>query len=174
VRLFFALWPGADTRTRIARIASAYAIDAERLTPAGDLHLTLQFLGEVDDATRVALRRAAGQIRAPAFLLTLNRGGLWRRAGVAWLAPATIPAALAQLAQDLHAASRALGIAVESRPFTPHVTLARRAHTPPHLPRASVIEWQVTDFALISSRTLASGAHYDVLQRWPLWALPSD
>lgn len=174
MRLFFALRPKADTRARIARMASECGIDADRLTPAANLHLTLQFLGEVDAVTRIALTRAGGRIRAPAFALTLSRAGLWRRAGVAWLAPATIPAALVRLAHDLHAISTTLGIADEPRPFTPHVTLARRARTPPRLPGEWSIEWQVTDFALVSSRTLAGGADYEVVETWPLATAASD
>ncbi len=105
-----------------------------RWTPAANLHLTLRFLGETTAAQHDAL---AAQLRALAattrpFDLTLGGIGCfpnWRRASVLWLGlqEDAGSATLARMQRDVEALCVAAGFAPETRPFAPHLTLARVA-----------------------------------------------
>jgi 2'-5' RNA ligase len=96
------------------------------------LHLTLRFLGELEPARSKALesawRRAVLGI-GPVPLRLAGAGAFpdARRPRVVWLGLTEGPAggALARLAERLEETARAEGFLPESRPFSPHVTLAR-------------------------------------------------
>jgi 2'-5' RNA ligase len=74
--------------------------------------------------------------------------------------------ALLQLQGRLAQALDLRGFVLEARPFTPHVTLARKVARP--LPGEAMppIAWRVTDFALM--RSDARGGRYETLGRWGL------
>lgn len=96
-------------------------------TPEENLHLTLVFLGEQDRRTLADLDSALQAIAAPAFPITLQGVGAFGAAKDKRLAFATVAEnpALRHLQAKVETAVRSAGIAVESRRFTPHVTLAR-------------------------------------------------
>jgi 2'-5' RNA ligase len=95
-----------------------------------NIHLTLKFLGNVavdmlDDITG-ALEKAAQGI-AP-FHLEVKELGVFpnlRRVQVAWVGISGEVDKLAQLQQHIESNLAPLGFAPESRPFVPHLTLAR-------------------------------------------------
>jgi 2'-5' RNA ligase len=97
-----------------------------RLTPRVRRHLTLVFLGQVGQRQRGELadrlRRAAA--RSPRLTLRLEGGGSFGRR-VAWVGLAGDRAGLGRLAARTAAAARRSGIAVEDRPYRPHVSVAR-------------------------------------------------
>jgi len=94
------------------------------------IHLTLKFLGNVavnrlGDITG-AMETAAQGI--PPFRLEVKELGVFpnlRRAQVAWVGISGEVDKLGQLQQRLESNLAPLGFAPESRPFTPHLTLAR-------------------------------------------------
>lgn len=86
------------------------------------LHLTLAFLGEVEDAAPAMV--AAEALRgAGAFPLTLEGVG---RFGDTWWAGVAENPALEALALGLQRDLRRRGFSLEERPWRPHITLARR------------------------------------------------
>ncbi len=92
-------------------------------------HLTLQFLGQVDDpvigAIRAALRVTAA--RHTPFSVQLRGAGVFpdvHRPAVLWLGVAPCKPLLA-LQSDVARALAALDFEPERRPFHPHVTVAR-------------------------------------------------
>lgn len=94
-----------------------------------NLHVTLKFLGQIDEARVDAIGDAltAAVRRTPAFEVSVGGLGAFptaTRARVLWvgLAPAT---PLAGLAAEVDAAVAPFGIERESRPFAAHVTLGR-------------------------------------------------
>ena len=94
------------------------------------IHLTLKFLGsiaahKIGDITR-AIEAAAQGI--PPFHLEVRDLGVFpnlRRVQVVWVGVGGEVDKLGQLQQRIEAGLVPLGFAPESRPFTPHLTLAR-------------------------------------------------
>lgn len=172
-RLFFALWPDAPARAALARLALDVAQAAHGRAPRADnLHVTLAFLGSVDDAD-VARAVAAGMraaAAAGAFDVALARLGGTRR-GIAWCAPAVVPTGLGRLHEALAAALHEAGFATEARSFRPHVTLARDCAGPlRRAPLPAPIGWRADALALVASTPAPGGSHYRDLARWPLAA----
>ncbi|WP_440995534.1 RNA 2',3'-cyclic phosphodiesterase [Arhodomonas sp. SL1] len=165
-RLFFALWPSAAARRGLVGIARR--LPAGRRVRSANLHMTLAFLGDCDAGARVRAITAAQTLAVPpAFTLVLERTALWRRPGVALVAPRETPPELEALVGRLQAALAAHGIPLDKRPFRAHVTLARRASGEmPALRRP--IEWPIEEFRLMASRLTAAGPEYRWIARWPL------
>ena len=73
-RIFFALWPGAETRAALQQAAQSVAIERPaRRVPVYNLHLTLHFIGNVSRETAQAMRSAAHAVEASAFELRMDR-----------------------------------------------------------------------------------------------------
>ena len=162
-RLFVAHWPDAGVRARLAACRDAWSWPANaRPVASGNLHATLHFIGSFprERIAALAARLAAVEVEAP----TLRPKGmeLWR-GGIAVLTLQPEPRLLA-LQQRVGEALLASGIALETRPFTPHVTIARkatRAIAPSELP---LFSWRPTGFALVES--VGGQARYEVLESW--------
>lgn len=156
MRLFFASWPPPE----VAEALSRWAREAQRecggrATREDLIHLTLAFLGDADPAVASATAHAA---HAGAMSFPLEIARYWKRNRIVWVGPQEVPRELAALA-------RALG---EAREFAAHITLVRKARGPGHLPPLPVLEWPVTEFALMNSRLEPEGPVYEVLERFPL------
>jgi 2'-5' RNA ligase len=120
----------AYLRGEIERLRRA-APAARWVDPAG-LHLTLAFLGEMDDARLAEVAPAVAEAAAGAEPFTLTIGGLGtfgapRAPRVVWAGVGGALRPLGELHQRLRAALVRRGFAVEARPYTPHLTLARVA-----------------------------------------------
>lgn len=139
-----------------------------RRIPAGNVHLTLAFLGSVDATTRACLERGAGAIRAQAFDLTLDTLGCFRRHGLLWTGTSRAPAALVELVTAIHALQTACGLSPDPRAFQIHVTLARNLRRCPPERAIEPILWRVPEFALVRSELGSGGARYHVLRTWTL------
>jgi 2'-5' RNA ligase len=166
-RLFFAIWPPDDARDALARLAGDVAQVAEgKPVEAAKIHLTLAFLGEVDEARIAALAAHARALDSARFTLVLDRVGSFRRSRVAWAGSSVVPGALVTLQGRLEQGLRAAGFALDERPFSPHVTLARK--TRKSVPMASIeaIELRCEAVALVQSRP-GTGT-YSTLESWPL------
>jgi 2'-5' RNA ligase len=166
MRLFFALWPDDATRAALASAAALLNLRDGQPVQHADLHMTLAFLGEVPEARVAALCAMAAELRASSFELGISAAGWWRRSRVAWLAPASVPAALTGLAMALQ---QGAGIAVEgAASYRPHVTVARGVRCPPGLLSSFSVPWAVRDFVLVSSNSASTGPRYQTLAQWPL------
>lgn len=143
-------------------------------------HLTLTFLGEVQDPALEAAHEAFQAIRAPGFDLGLSGVDLFGGAKprVVW-AGVDRSEPLMRLQAKVDHAARAAGIAVEGGRYVPHVTLGRipaiTAEETMRLERAVVAQtgfragpFAVRDFVLYESRPSPKGPRYDELARYPL------
>jgi len=171
VRVFFAIWPDRDAHERLAALAQDVAARTRGRAPrAGNLHVTVAFIGEIAPERIDALCAigATAAARAAPFVLTLDCAGTFRGTGIAWAGASMPPAELARLARDLADALTANAFAVEGRAFTPHVTLARRCTAPTNASVSAPIAWTVTRLVLNTSEPTADGPHYRVVAAWPL------
>ncbi|MEE8320863.1 MAG: RNA 2',3'-cyclic phosphodiesterase [Gammaproteobacteria bacterium] len=167
-RLFFALWPDHETRERIAAVSKMLPEKCGRRVPAANLHITLVFLGNIDEQQCRDVQQAASEISSRSFTLKLDRAGKWSRSKVIWLAHTTIPEELTSLVAELNESAINCRIQIENRPYRPHVTLARKVRGPVPPLDIEPFEWAIKSFALVQSETLPQGAQYAVIQNWPL------
>lgn len=101
-----------------------------RWTTAANLHLTLRFLGEIDDLQRRALEDALATLAREHSRLLLDAGGLGcfpntRRPNVIWCGIEGGGAALARLQADVERTARRIGLPAEEKSFAPHLTIGR-------------------------------------------------
>jgi 2'-5' RNA ligase len=117
-------------RQRLAADAAGDLARAWRWTPSANLHLTLRFLGETSAPQQRAIEAALAAAAAAAGPFALQTGTLGafpnlRRPSILWLNLGGGLAQLAALQERAEQAARAEGFAAETRPFTPHLTIAR-------------------------------------------------
>lgn len=163
-RLFVALWPG----DRFQRALHAWCkpwLRAAGTRPVAprQLHLTLHFLGEVPRARLPALRSAL-RVPFPTFPLEFTGCEGWPH-GLLVAKPDARPEPLIALHATLGEALARLGLALDSRPFRPHVTLARHHAGAVPAAAAQPLVWTVTACALVESEA-RSGGSYVVLEHW--------
>jgi len=166
-RLFFALWPDQGVRDALQAWQKVCLPESVRPTHRDDLHLTLHFLGQVD-ADRVDDLLVLGRnIHVPRFELILDHLGHFARPRVLWAGLESEPIALRNLHEDLAEGLRDLRFELESRPYRPHVTLARKVRTRPEIPDLHAIGWQARRWALVESCP-GQVPLYTPLQTWDL------
>ena len=163
-RLFFALWPDPEVRTRLAAVARRWT---RRPIADHKLHMTLLFLGGRSPQEQACFCQAASAVECEPFELELDYLGAWPRAGIQWLGTSRLCGVLSGLVERLTAVSEPCGFEAEKRPFVPHITLARRVRHPKVKTGLEAIRWPVHDFVLLESVSDDGGSRYEVLQRWP-------
>lgn len=174
-RLFFALWPSSAMAERLATLAKdCHASCGGRTMRRETLHLTLAFIGELDEARLPALRAAAATLFAAAtgaapkaFFLSLDQLGYWPHNGIVWAGCSAPDAAVMSLADGLAATLQTAGFALEARAFLPHVTLLRDAKVAA-LPAMPLLPWPAHEVLLVRSDLSAGHAAYEIIDRWPL------
>jgi 2'-5' RNA ligase len=131
VRLFFAIELGTAVGEALHQAANPLrALEAGLAwIPAEKLHLTIKFLGEVDDAGAAKLIDAVEQVARLHRPFDMTLGGVgafpnFPRARVVWIGVESDPK-LEWLHHDLEIACADVGYEVEGRAFRPHITLAR-------------------------------------------------
>ena len=91
VRLFFALWPSDAVRAALAEWAKVlHGACGGRPTRAGNLHMTLAFLGETRLARCDELKRVAAGVAVRRVELVVDQPGYWKHNRIAW-AGASVP-----------------------------------------------------------------------------------
>ncbi len=187
VRLFVGLTIPDDVRGRLAALLCG--LPGARWAAPENMHVTVRFIGEVDEAVGEHLAEALDVISAPAFEIAFAGLGVFerrRRPTALWAGVAAEPA-LDHLHGKIESALvRAGGLEPEGRKFSPHVTLARfrarsknsgKTKAPP---MDRVAEWLETHgdfrtrpfavdrFVLFRSRLGSGGAHYEKVAAYPL------
>lgn len=167
LRLFFALWPDAATRERLADWTRAiHRASGGRAMRPENVHLTLAFLGSTPSATLPAITAAARQVAPRVFTLRIDEPGYWRHNQIAWAGVKAPPPELDALVGDLRAALVAARIAFDPKAFVAHITLVRKAQPGFKLPHLAPIDWPVREFVLVRSATGPEGSTYEVEERW--------
>jgi 2'-5' RNA ligase len=158
MRLFLAIEPDAAVTAAVASVQHtlqqvlADAASAIRWTPPGNAHVTLHFLGEVPPHALDALRAVLGEtLPGRAFTATLGAAGAFPpsgRASTLWIRVGRGASEMQRVQADLAERLRLGHMAVDPRPFSPHITIGRvRQHHRQKLPalRARLDEVQVPD-----------------------------
>lgn len=144
-----------------------------KLTRPEQCHLTLKFLGEIDEPQAKSLRLALREIRQAPFRLSLTRLGAFpdtHRPRVIWLGVSDST----QLEALARSVDRATSAIAQDKPFAAHLTLARIKDPITRL-APDVLEalappfaFAVGDFVLFESVLTREGALHEVIERFPL------
>jgi 2'-5' RNA ligase len=194
VRAFIAIELPPDVLAQIGRLQDRVRQDVPPglvrwVRPAG-IHLTLKFLGDVDQGQLPEIGRALCEACARHAPLELQIGELGcfpnaRRPRVLWVGVQDEGAALRDLQRDVERAISPLGFPPDRRGFHPHLTLGRVKASRPS--RRKQAEWEalgayaarararvgqlsVEAVHLMRSELLPSGAVYSSLATCPLAA----
>jgi 2'-5' RNA ligase len=167
-KLFFALWPDQTIREGLLRIGRELPPHGGHAPHPPDLHLTLVFLGPVTAEQYPCVVRAAAAIRGVPFDLTIDRVGYWSRPRILWCAPAETPEPLQTLVADLQRELLHCGFRPEKRPYSPHVTLARKSRPVEFQLLSESLSWPAREFVLVASGPGGEPPRYRILERWPL------
>jgi len=183
MRLFVAIEVSEDVRARIGeRIAALRRPgDGWKWVRPETVHLTLRFLGEVEGGRAAEL---GGGIRAAlagecGCTFRVAGGGAFpnaRRPRVLWFGIVGVrpDGSLDRLATSVERAVRELGFDPEPRPFRAHLTVARARRDARPAPPTDLAdehdlgEVSVGRIVLMRSELSASGARYEVVDRFPL------
>jgi 2'-5' RNA ligase len=140
-------------------------------------HLTLRFIGDVDDITAQEIALMLGRVKRGAFDLHLEGlmsfGGRKPRAVVAAVAQAQ---ALLDVQAEHERLMQRIGLEPEGRKYTPHVTLARLRDSSSravaeYLSARGLFRtpaFRVSRFVLFSARASVGGGPYVVEAGYPL------
>jgi 2'-5' RNA ligase len=131
IRLFVAIELPEDVRQRIAAMRGG--VPGARWLHPENMHVTVRFIGGVDEGTCHDIDAALSQIRAPAFDIMLEGVGFFGAARTARVlfVPVAPSRPLAFLHDKIESALVRMGLEPEDRKFQPHVTLARLRSAPP-------------------------------------------
>ncbi len=176
MRLFVALTLPDGIVARLNLMCSG--IPGARWVEPSNMHITLRFIGEVDEPTAEEINYNLSHIEAPAFdlgLQGLDTFGQGYKAHALWVG-VSLTRELAHLQNKVESAVTRTGQPPEGRKFTPHVTLARL--TKPEAGRLqSFIEgnnlfkagpFTVDQFTLFESQPGNGGPVYTALEDYTL------
>jgi 2'-5' RNA ligase len=182
LRLFVALDLDDDARRAIARVQRrvATALGADRLMKAVDpahMHLTLVFLGEMAERTVPGIvDTLSTDIDVRPFAAEYQGLGVFPPSGaprILWLGVGHGGSEIIRLQREAARRLEGLGVALERRPFHPHLTLARwrssratdRERALSAESRATVARVNVDHVTLYQSRLSPAGPVYTALTR---------
>ena len=159
------------------RSASGPATAGLRWTAPDSWHITLQFLGNVTAEQFACVTARLGEVHSAPVSVELGAIGCFDRTGVLFADVNATPE-LAVLAERVAAATSRCGFQAETRPFHPHITLARTKgqgngaglrtlagamrNSPPFS------HFTAKEFLLYESHLSSDGARYEVRSRFPL------
>ncbi|GAA5785208.1 RNA 2',3'-cyclic phosphodiesterase [Chitiniphilus shinanonensis] len=136
-----------------------------RVVPAGNLHLTLAFLGDTPTARIGELLELLAHLPRHDFVFCIDRVGSFKTGSpkgcIVWVGGEAPPALLA-LKDELWAALRAGGFAFDAKRFKPHVTLLRDAR--PATETLAPLTWQAGPPRLYRSTPTPRGPRYEVVE----------
>jgi 2'-5' RNA ligase len=189
VRLFIALdvpdaWRQAAAAQQDALVAALPPEARRMLRPVRPelMHLTLRFLGEVDEGGVDPLQAALDGVPPFAVTLSLARAGTFgpaARTGVAWLGVGGEVDVLGEVAAEVERSARLAGLRADERPFTAHLTLARLGRHATVEDRRAVAEavaaleppppepYLAHEVLLVRSYLEGPAPRYEVLSRHP-------
>lgn len=138
IRTFVAVELDDDLRKAVAKVQEQLIGPLSHTAPGvriqwvrpGSIHLTLKFLGDIDEARVEEIRAALVPAVKTQSRFAVDVGGLGvfpdlRAPRVIWIGLSSQVDALMRLAAEVEAALNGVGFPPESRPLSPHLTLGR-------------------------------------------------
>jgi 2'-5' RNA ligase len=176
-RLFTGLELPADVRFSLSMLRGG--LPGARWIDPDNYHVTLRFIGDIDDRTANEIAALLDHVNRRSFELRFDGlasfGGKRPRAVVATIVATP---ALLELQAEHERLMQRIGLEPEGRKFTPHVTLARLRDSSSRQVADYLAErapfrtppFKVGQFVLYSSRASVGGGPYIVEAGYPLAA----
>ncbi|MDX1486022.1 MAG: RNA 2',3'-cyclic phosphodiesterase [Alphaproteobacteria bacterium] len=176
IRVFVGLELPEAVRERLYGLRGG--VPGARWIEPENIHLTLRFIGNVEEDAVADIDGTLARIDFPAFDLEIAGTGEFsrgRRPAMIWAGVAPNPP-LIELQRRIERAVVRLGFPPEGRRYTPHVTLARIKNGAPMPVREFIAQnnllriapFPVTHFTLFSSHRGRRAAHYRAEAAYPL------
>ena len=173
-----ALPSSAVERLSKLRLRLAAPGDGLRWSEPEQWHVTLRFFGEAEAVELQCLKMAVEALSAKPVDVEIGALGWFAAKGILYAAIAASPS-LAALQAQVVASTSDCGVLPESRPFQPHITLARsknrtgmatlRRLCQPEMPAfGPAVRWVAEEVLLYESILDRGGAQYEILARQPL------
>jgi 2'-5' RNA ligase len=165
LRLFVGIELPPELKLRVSLLCAG--VPGARWVDAGNLHLTLRYIGEVDEGIASDIDAALAQIRAQSFEVALAGVGCFGDR-MLWVGVDKNPPLL-HLREKVESSLVRLGLDPETRRYAPHVTLARLRNAGAGKLRSFLEQhtlfraepFRVERFALVASFLTKSGAIYE-------------
>lgn len=146
-----------------------------KLAPPENWHLTLRFLGSVDEVTYERFLAGLAEVEDEAgFRIALDRFDAFprpKKATVVWVGVNQGVAELVRLNEIAEEAAVGAGLAPEERPYVPHLTLSR-VRPPADVRRLEAedidLSWNCDRVVVYRSHTDRNGAKYEPLETYRL------
>lgn len=184
IRTFIGVDVGRAIRDRLATLQGTLtqAGTAVKWVEPENLHVTLLFLGEVEDRqiAKICAMVAESTATHKSFQMSVERAGCFptpRRPRILWAGIGTGAEALMALHDDLEKPLTKLGYRREERRYKPHITLGRIRGAAPAdglvKALAQQASWKggetlVRELHVMSSELTPRGPNYTILSRAPL------
>jgi RNA 2',3'-cyclic 3'-phosphodiesterase len=176
IRLFVGLGLPVELAGRLAAMASG--IPGARWVEARNLHVTLRFIGEVEEGVAHDIHDALVELAEPAFELGLDGFDAIgsRRRAHSLVVAVERSAPLVHLRDKIESAVVRLGLPPEPRKFAPHITLARLKDAPASRIQSFISHhsplqggpFPVNHFTLFRSHLSRNGAEYEAMAEYGL------
>jgi RNA 2',3'-cyclic 3'-phosphodiesterase len=176
IRLFAAL--AIPTDIGVGLVQRQFGLPGARWRPIEAFHITLRFFGDLTETVAADLDEALGEIDGETLALHLDTVGAFGKGAdihAVWAGVAENPA-LRRLAKACELGARRAGLPLDSRRYTPHVTLAYLRNPEP----GQVADWletnsllkspgfQISQFGLYSSWQTSEGSRYRLEREYAL------
>jgi 2'-5' RNA ligase len=183
MRAFIAIELPQDIKDRISRLQDRLkksGSDVKWVSPS-NIHLTLKFLGEIDDKTRDGVCACLVEIAANTTLFTIKLGGLaafprMQSPRIIWIELSQGHDQTKSIVDQLENNLEKYGIDRETKPFSSHITIGRvrSAKNKEDLIRCisesessmtgNIGEFQAGKITLFKSTLLPHGPIYEIIQ----------
>lgn len=131
------------------------------------LHLTLLFVGSVDDSLLSHLIDNVDKLKMPSSSVDFGVINYWASASVLCLESRDLDCNLGQLHNELKKIATDLGLKAETLPFKPHITLCRKCLISIER-KVPAFTLEINSFGLYKTTQTPNGSHYDCLKVWRL------
>ncbi len=176
IRLFVGLPVPEAICERLAGLSGG--VPGARWIAPENMHITLKFIGDVENGLAEDIDTALQTLRAAPITLNLRGAGFFGKAyGGRMIWAGVEPTdALSHLQGKIEAILDKIGIARETRKFVPHVTIARLKKAPAARVEAFVADhasfaagpFEISEVTLFSSYLASTGATYTPEATYPL------
>ena len=179
MRLFVGIPLASEVLAELSKVTARFRSNGDNLrwTAPESWHITLQFLGNTDPEQYRCLIAQLSGVHAGPVPIHLANLGFFDRAGVFFVDVEPTPALVA-LAARVNSATSFCGFSPETRPFHPHITLARAKGQSRGQPLQALAQriknqptfrrFRASEFLLYESHLSPAGSTYEIQHRFLL------